>query len=77
MIEKPYPPPLEPGVVACVVMARTATAFMADIEAHLVDQGMSATLAPTVAAMMDISGWNLPTAAHALKWLIDAYGEVP
>jgi hypothetical protein len=66
-VEKPYPSPLEPGVICRVEMARSAMSWKADIEAYLVEQELTTDLAETVAKLMDVSGWNLPTTVAHLR----------
>lgn len=66
-VEKPYPDPLGPGVIARVQLARSATHWLADIEAYLVEQELATALAPTVAKLMDHAGWSLPTAVAQMR----------
>jgi len=51
--EKPYHDgPLSDGVVAHVQMARSARTWIADVEAYLVERGLTTELAPTVCDLM-------------------------
>jgi len=67
MMFRPYP---EAGRV---VLARTATAWLADIEAYLVEQEMPTTLAPIVAGVIDVSGASLASVVAALRAALVAY----
>jgi hypothetical protein len=52
--EKPYSDgPLPDGVVAHVQMSRSARTWIADVEAYLVERGLTAEVAPIVCDMMD------------------------
>lgn len=64
MMEKPYHDgPLPPGVVAHVQMARSAHAWLPDVEAYLAERGLTTELAPTVCDLID-------AAAAGKFWMI-------
>lgn len=66
--EKPYPTPNDdPRVLAHVEASRTATRWLPDIAAYLVEQELSTELAETVAKYMDVSGSSLARAVADIK----------
>lgn len=70
-VEKPYQRgPLEPGVVCRVEMARSATYWLDDIRAYLVEQELTIDLAETVAKLMDHTGWSLPETVAQLRTIM-------
>ena len=74
-IERPYPSPLEPGVVARVEMARSARTWMPDVEAYLVERGLTTELAPTVCDLIDAAAagkfWMIGVPSLTLDQAVD------
>jgi hypothetical protein len=70
--ESPYPPELGPGVVARVVLKRSALGWLSDIEAYLAEQEMPISLAESVAKVMDVSGWSCAETVERFRELLDS-----
>ena len=72
--EKPYADgPLPDDVVAHVQMSRTAHTWIADVEAYLVERGLTTEFAPTVCDLMDAAdqGKLMIAGVHSLS-LVEA-----
>jgi len=72
-VERPYDPPKGERVVARVEMARQASYWRADTEALLIENNLSAELAPTVEGLVDSFGMSIRSAVQRLRVLFDAY----
>lgn len=73
-IERPYPSPLtHPWMVARVEMARSAESWRADIEAMLVESGMTTELTDTVIGLVDKTGYSVTESIDVLRRLLDSY----
>lgn len=70
-VERPYDPPLGPGVVAHVQMARKASYWRADTEALLTENEMPVELAVTVEALVDTFGMSIRSAIAQIRPLLD------
>lgn len=73
MIERPYysDGPLPPGVVARVQMARSALTWLAEVEAYLVEQGLTTELAPAVCKFMDAFGCTVEYAVARIQSVLE------
>lgn len=69
--ESPYPPEMGPGVVARVVLKRSAAGWLDDIKAYLIEQEMPVDLAESVAKVMDVSGWSCAETVRRFREAID------
>lgn len=66
--ESPYPPEGRR-----VILKRSATGWLADIEAYLTEQEMPTSLAESVAKVMDVSGWSCAETVARLRQLLDSH----
>lgn len=67
---RPYDPPRDEGVEARVQMARSASAWRADTEALLVENGLPIRLAETVESLVDANGVSIRVAVGMLRQLL-------
>lgn len=70
VVERPYDPPLGPGVVAHVQMARSAEHWRSDIEALLVENEMPVECADAVIGLVDTFGMSIRSAVSQIKPLL-------